>query len=39
WKSVDERLEQLERNLQSSGGAIVYRIEDRRPDTTAGSSS
>ena len=39
WKSVDQRLEQLERNLQSSGGAIVYRIEDRRPDTTAGSSS
>jgi hypothetical protein len=39
WKSVDERLEQLERNLQSGGGAIVYRIEDRRPDTTAGSSS
>jgi hypothetical protein len=39
WKSVDDRLEQLERNLQSSGGAIVYRIEDRRPDTTAGSSS
>jgi hypothetical protein len=38
WKSVDTRLERLERSLQSSGGAVVYRIEDRRPDTSAGSS-
>ena len=38
WKSVDERLARLERNLEASGGAIVYRIEDRRPDTTAGSA-
>ena len=30
WKSVDERLARMERNLQSSGGAIVYRIEERR---------
>jgi hypothetical protein len=30
WKGVDERLARLERNLQSSGGAIVYRIEERR---------
>jgi len=32
WKSVDERLGSLERNLQSSEGAIVYRIEERRAD-------
>jgi hypothetical protein len=31
WKAVDERLARLERNLQSSGGAVVYRIEERRP--------
>jgi hypothetical protein len=30
WKGVDERLARLEKNLQSSGGAIVYRIEERR---------
>jgi hypothetical protein len=30
WKGVDDRLGRLERNLQSSGGAIVYRIEERR---------
>jgi hypothetical protein len=30
WKGVDERLSRLEKNLQSSGGAIVYRIEERR---------
>ncbi|MBA2361659.1 MAG: hypothetical protein H0V79_12150 [Actinobacteria bacterium] len=28
WKSVDDRLGRLERGLQQSGGAIVYRIED-----------
>ena len=33
WKSVDQRLARLEENLQSSGGAIVYRIEDRRPES------
>ena len=33
WKSVDDRLGALERNLQSSEGAIVYRIEERRADT------
>jgi hypothetical protein len=36
WKSVDARLERLERNLQSGSGAVVYRIEDRRPETSAG---
>ena len=33
WKSVDERLGTLERNLQSGEGAIVYRIEERRAET------
>jgi hypothetical protein len=39
WKSVDARLgrveaiiSRLEQGLQERGGAIVYRIEDRRPD-------
>jgi len=39
WKSVDARLgriealvTRLEQGLQERGGAIVYRIEDRRPD-------
>ena len=36
WKGVDERLARLERNLESSGGAIVYRIEERRPGGNAG---
>jgi hypothetical protein len=31
WKGVDDRLARLERGLESSGGAIVYRIEERRP--------
>ena len=35
WKGVDERLARLERNLESSGGAIVYRIEERRPGGSA----
>jgi hypothetical protein len=43
WKSVDARLgriealvTRLENGLQQSGGAIVYRIEDRRPDLANG---
>ena len=32
WKSVDERLARMERSLESSGGAVVYRIEERRPE-------
>jgi hypothetical protein len=36
WKSVDRRLERIEEAITSSGGAIVYRIEERRPPT-AGS--
>jgi hypothetical protein len=30
WKSVNDRLAGLEHALQSSEGAIVYRIEERR---------
>ena len=30
WKGVDERLARLEKALEQSGGAIVYRIEERR---------
>jgi hypothetical protein len=36
WASVDRRLERMEQSLSSAGGAIVYRIEERRPPT-AGS--
>lgn len=33
WQSVDARLERLEQGLQQQNrGAIVYRMEDRRPD-------
>jgi hypothetical protein len=32
WKGVDARLEKLEQGLEQSRGAIVYRMEDRRPD-------
>jgi hypothetical protein len=32
WKSVNDRLGSLEKNLQSSDGAMVYRIEERRAD-------
>ena len=31
WKGVDDRLRRLEDNLQAAGGAVVYRIEERRP--------
>ena len=33
WKSVDVRLARLEHSLQREDGAIVYRIEERRPPT------
>ena len=40
WRGVDERLARLEHRLESGGGgAIVYRIEDRRQDPTAGAGS
>jgi hypothetical protein len=34
WKSVDDRLQHLEEHLQAAGGAVVYRIEERRPANT-----
>jgi len=44
WKSVDARLGRiealvirLEQGLQERGGAIVYRIEDRRPEAASGT--
>ena len=30
WKGVDQRLARLEKSLQEGGGAVVYRIEERR---------
>jgi hypothetical protein len=39
WKGVDERLARLERNLQASGGAVVYRIEERRPGGSGSGTS
>lgn len=33
WKTVDERLARLEHGLQAGNGAVVYRIEERRPAT------
>jgi hypothetical protein len=38
WKGVEERLARLEKGLEDGGGAIVYRIEERRPPN-AGSGS
>ena len=33
WKSVDERLGSLERSIQTSDGAIVYTMEERRAES------
>jgi hypothetical protein len=38
WRGVDVRLERLEQAIQAAGGAVVYRIEERRPPS-AGSGS
>jgi hypothetical protein len=45
WKGVDARLarmeallSRLEQGMQGNRGAIVYRMEDRRPDTDAATS-
>jgi hypothetical protein len=38
WKGVDERLLRLEKGLEASGGAIVYRIEERRAGSGPGSA-
>jgi hypothetical protein len=31
WKNVDARLARLEQGIQTDRGAVIYRIEDRRP--------
>lgn len=31
WQAADDRLERIEGSLQPGGGAVVYRIEERRP--------
>jgi hypothetical protein len=37
WRSVEQRLTGLEENLSRGGGAVVYRIEERRtPESHAG---
>jgi hypothetical protein len=37
WQGVDERLARIEERFQAAGGgAIVYRIEERRPSADAG---
>ena len=37
WRSVEQRLTRLEENLSRGGGAVVYRIEERRtPESHAG---
>ena len=38
WRGVDARLAKLEQTIQASGGAVVYRIEERRPPN-AGSGT
>jgi hypothetical protein len=35
WKGVDERLARIEKNLEAGGGAVVYRIEERRSGGSA----
>jgi hypothetical protein len=35
WKGVDERLGRIEKNLEEGGGAVVYRIEERRSGGSA----
>jgi hypothetical protein len=36
WKGVETRLARIEERLQGPGGAVVYRIEDRRGSADAG---
>jgi hypothetical protein len=31
WQAAEDRLERIERSLQPGGGAVVYRMEERRP--------
>jgi hypothetical protein len=35
WKGVDERLGRIEKSLEEGGGAVVYRIEERRSGGSA----
>jgi hypothetical protein len=35
WKGVDQRLARIEERLEAGGGAVVYRIEERRPSADA----
>jgi hypothetical protein len=39
WRGVDERLGRIEQHLQSPGGAVVYRIEDRIEERRPASGS
>ena len=36
WKSVDDRLERMERSLEAGGGAVVYRLEERQYRSESG---
>ena len=36
WRSVDDRLARLEKSLEERGGAIIYRMEERRPGAESG---
>ena len=31
WRGVDERLARLEKALEDRSGAVIYRMEERRP--------
>ena len=39
WRGVDARLERLEERIRTAGGAVVYRIEERRPPSAGSGSS
>jgi hypothetical protein len=36
WKSVDDRLERMERTVEAGGGAVVYRLEERQHRSESG---
>ena len=36
WRGVDDRLARLEKSLEERGGAIIYRMEERRPGAESG---
>jgi hypothetical protein len=36
WRGVDDRLARLEKSLEDRSGAIVYRMEERRPGAESG---